>query len=48
MTIRIRIPVIYRSVGLFTLCLMLTYCSHDIHEKRADTVKDHVEAFTIT
>lgn len=45
MVIRIRIPVIYRSLGLFTLCLMLTHCSHDIHEKRADTVKDHVEAF---
>ena len=45
MAICIRIPVIYRSVGLFILCLMLTHCSHDIHEKRADTVKDHVEAF---
>ncbi|WHZ24733.1 MAG: hypothetical protein OJF47_003845 [Nitrospira sp.] len=24
---------------------MLTHCSHDIHENRADTVKNHVEAF---
>ena len=35
----------WQSLGLLTLCLMLTHCSHDIHEKRASTVKDHVEAF---
>jgi hypothetical protein len=30
---------------LLSVCLALTQCSHDIHEKRTDTIKDHVEAF---
>lgn len=30
---------------LLPVCLALTHCSHDIHEKRTDTIKDHVEAF---
>jgi hypothetical protein len=30
---------------LLSVCLTLTHCYHDIHEKRAETVKDHVEAF---
>lgn len=45
MAISIRIPAICRGLGLVSLCLLLAHCSHDIHEKRAATVKDHVEAF---
>lgn len=45
MAVHIRVPSIGRSMGLCILSLLLTHCSHDIHEKRADTVKDHVEAF---
>ncbi|MBS0169431.1 MAG: hypothetical protein JSR62_03690 [Nitrospira sp.] len=45
MAMRIRVPSLCRSLGLLILGLLLAYCSHDIHEKRADTVKDHVEAF---
>lgn len=33
------------GMPLLLLGLMLTACSHDIHEQRADTIKDHVEAF---
>ena len=25
--------------------LLFVQCTHDVHEKRADTIKDHVEAF---
>ena len=28
---------------LLPVCLALTHCSHDIHEKRTDTIKDHVD-----
>lgn len=45
MAISIRISAICRSLGLVSLCLLLAHCSHDIHETRAATVKDHVEAF---
>ena len=39
----------WQSLGLLTLCLMLTHCSHDIHEKRASTVKKTMlKPFTIT
>jgi phage terminase small subunit len=36
---------VIRSLLLLSLCLTLAHCSHDIHEKRADTIKDHVESF---
>jgi phage terminase small subunit len=45
MAIRSRTHSIWQGLTLLALCLTLTHCSHDIHEKRADTIKDHVEAF---
>ncbi len=45
MAIRSRTHSIWQGLPLLALCLALTHCSHDIHEKRADTIKDHVEAF---
>lgn len=45
MAIHSRTHSIWQGVTLLALCLTLTHCSHDIHEKRADTIKDHVEAF---
>ena len=36
---------VWQSLLLISLCLALADCSHDIHEKRADTIKDHVESF---
>lgn len=45
MAIRSRTHSVWQGVTLLALCLTLTHCSHDIHEKRADTIKDHVEAF---
>ncbi len=35
----------WQGLLLFFLCLTVVHCSHDIHEKRADTIKDHVESF---
>lgn len=45
MTTRLRTASLWQRLLLLSVCIMLTHCSHDIHEKRADTVKDHVEAF---
>lgn len=45
MAIRSRITWMWHGLALLAVCLTLAHCSHDIHEKRADTVKDHVEAF---
>lgn len=45
MAIRSRTHSVWQGVTLLALCLTLMHCSHDIHEKRADTIKDHVEAF---
>ena len=45
MAIRSRTASMWHGLVLLTACLTLAHCSHDIHEKRADTVKDHVEAF---
>lgn len=45
MVIRSRALSMWQGLLLFFLCLTLAHCSHDIHEKRADTIKDHVESF---
>ncbi|GAB1722791.1 MAG: hypothetical protein GDA65_10020 [Nitrospira sp. CR1.1] len=45
MAIRSRTTVMWHGLLLFAVSLALTHCSHDIHEKRADAIKDHVESF---
>ena len=45
MVIRPRTGSVWQSLLLISFCLALADCSHDIHEKRADTIKDHVESF---
>lgn len=45
MATRLGTASLWQRLALVSACVMLTHCSHDIHEKRADTVKDHVEAF---
>ena len=45
MVIRPSTGSVWQSLLLISLCLALADCSHDIHEKRADTIKDHVESF---
>lgn len=45
MAIRSGTTSLWQGLVLLAVCLALTHCSHDIHEKRADTIKDHVEAF---
>ena len=45
MAIRIRTTSLWQGLVLLLACFTLVHCSHDIHEKRADTIKDHVEAF---
>ncbi len=45
MVVRSQALSIWQGLWLFFLCLTLAHCSHDIHVKRADTIKDHVESF---
>lgn len=45
MVIRSRTVSAWQGLLLLSVCLTLAHCSHDIHEKRADTIKDHVESF---
>ena len=45
MAIRAGITLMWQGLVLLAVCLTLAHCAHDIHEKRADTIKDHVEAF---
>jgi hypothetical protein len=45
MAIRLQTTSIWQRLLLLFACLTLMDCSHDIHEKRADTIKNHVEAF---
>ncbi len=45
MVIRPRRISAWQGLLVLSLCLILAHCSHDIHEKRADTIKDHVESF---
>ncbi len=45
MAIRSRTTSRWQGLLLLSACLTLVHCFHDIHEQRADTVKDHVEAF---
>ncbi len=45
MAIRAGITSMWQGLVLLAVCLTLVHCAHDIHEKRADTIKDHVEAF---
>ena len=45
MIIRPRTGWVWQTLPLLSLSLVLTYCSHDIHEKRADMIKGHVESF---
>ncbi len=45
MAIRSRTTSMWQGLVLLAVCLTLAHCSHDIHEKRADTIKDHVETF---
>jgi len=45
MATRLRTTSLWQKLMLLSACVMLTHCSHDIHAQRADTVKDHVEAF---
>lgn len=45
MAIRSRTTSVWQRLILLAACLTLAHCSHDIHEKRAGTIKDHVEAF---
>ena len=45
MAIRSRTTSMWQGLVLLAVCFTLAHCSHDIHEKRADTIKDHVEAF---
>ena len=45
MAIRSRTTSMWQRLLLFAVSLALADCSHDIHEKRADTIKDHVESF---
>jgi phage terminase small subunit len=45
MVIRPRTGSVWQGLSLLSLCLALAHCSHDIHEKRADTIKVHVESF---
>jgi len=42
---RSHMTLIWQGPLMFALCLALAHCSHDIHEKRADTIKGHVESF---
>ncbi len=34
-----------QGLSWIILSLALAHCSHDIHEQRADSIKDHVESF---
>lgn len=45
MVIHSRTASAWQSLLLISLCVTLAHCSHDIHERRADTIKDHVESF---
>ena len=45
MMIRPRTVSAWQVLLLLSLCFSLAHCSHDIHEKRADTIKDHVQSF---
>lgn len=45
MAIRSRTTLMWQKLLLFAVCLALAHCSHDIHEKRADTIKAHIESF---
>ena len=45
MVIRSRALSMWQGVWLLLLCLTLAHCSHDIHEKRTDSIKNHVESF---
>lgn len=45
MAIRSHTTWMWQNLLLFAVCLTLADCSHDIHKKRADTIKDHVESF---
>ena len=45
MAMRSRTFLMLQGLLLLTVGLTLVHCAHDIHEKRADTIKDHVEAF---
>lgn len=45
MVIRPRTVSAWQGLMLLSFCFTLVHCSHDIHDKRADTIKDHVESF---
>lgn len=45
MPIRSRTTLIWKELLLFVVGVVLTHCSHDIHEKRVDNIKAHVESF---
>lgn len=45
MGIRLRRTLMWQGPLMLALCLGLANCSHNIHEKRADLIKGHVESF---
>lgn len=45
MAIRSCRTLIWQTPLMLVIALSLAHCSHDIHEKRADTIKGHVESF---
>ena len=45
MAIRSCRTLIWQTPLMLVIVLSLAHCSHDIHEKRADTIKGHVETF---
>ena len=45
MAIRSCRTLIWQTPLMLAVCLTLAHCSHDIHEKRADAIKGHVESF---
>ncbi|MBA3753863.1 MAG: hypothetical protein H0X01_06965 [Nitrospira sp.] len=45
MPIHIRTRSIWKGLLVLSACTAFVHCSHDIHEKRADTIKNHVESF---
>ncbi|MBV6470641.1 MAG: hypothetical protein NBKEAIPA_02557 [Nitrospirae bacterium] len=45
MAIHARNASMWQGLLLFCCSFALTHCAHDIHQKRADAIKDHVEAF---
>lgn len=45
MVIHLKAASAWQGLLLISLCVTLAQCSHDLHEKRADTIKGHIESF---